>query len=456
MKHISFCILALLLIFSCKKESDSDKQINPVSDFSFNIDTTKYPTFFVNFTNKSKDADKYLWDFGDGNSSSEANPIHKYTAAKEYTVKLTSYNKENLNVKSLNLTIKNIKLQSAELIALQTITIKSIKASSNTTVFDHIAFPDIARLGDGRFIVVFRQGTQHDQYGKGRIMKSFGSADGLNWTEPEILYDDPNYDDRDFSINRLSDSRLAGSFFKHGTNETSICFSSDEGQSWSEPKGYNNLGGWSYPSTQIVEIGDELWLATYGKSSNTAKYPKSRVIMYKSSDKGSNWTAEMIAPDNFLGYDLQEPAIILLSNNRILMHTRVATGAAPYGLGNMVQCYSNDLGKTWTKWQSFDFVGHAPELYKIENGVVISAFRWITADATQTKTALIYSIDEGNKWSDLVTVSLSDAECGYPSIESLGNNKFIVVFYQTVNDGLDMYYQIKAQIYQCNATFSEL
>ena len=31
----------------------------------------------------------YLWDFGDGNSSSDANPMHAYTVASEYTVSLT-------------------------------------------------------------------------------------------------------------------------------------------------------------------------------------------------------------------------------------------------------------------------------------------------------------------------------------------------------------------------------
>ncbi len=42
------------------------------------------------FKNNSKNADSYLWDFGDGNTSTEENPTHLYSEAGEYTVILTS------------------------------------------------------------------------------------------------------------------------------------------------------------------------------------------------------------------------------------------------------------------------------------------------------------------------------------------------------------------------------
>jgi VCBS repeat-containing protein len=48
----------------------------------------------VNFTNLTQPADlvtSYLWDFGDGNTSTEANPVHTYSADGSYTVSLTAY-----------------------------------------------------------------------------------------------------------------------------------------------------------------------------------------------------------------------------------------------------------------------------------------------------------------------------------------------------------------------------
>ena len=44
----------------------------------------------IRFFNNSSGADSYLWDFGDGNTSTEENPEHEYTAFGEYQVSLTA------------------------------------------------------------------------------------------------------------------------------------------------------------------------------------------------------------------------------------------------------------------------------------------------------------------------------------------------------------------------------
>ncbi|MES2446055.1 MAG: PKD domain-containing protein [Bacteroidota bacterium] len=50
--------------------------------------TTPLPIFFKN---NSKDADTYLWEFGDGNTSTEANPTHIYKTSGTFKVKLTAF-----------------------------------------------------------------------------------------------------------------------------------------------------------------------------------------------------------------------------------------------------------------------------------------------------------------------------------------------------------------------------
>ncbi|MCQ2340165.1 MAG: PKD domain-containing protein [Paludibacteraceae bacterium] len=49
----------------------------------------------VTFTNKSENAVRYLWDFGDKTTSTDKNPVHKYNVAggetKIFTVTLTAY-----------------------------------------------------------------------------------------------------------------------------------------------------------------------------------------------------------------------------------------------------------------------------------------------------------------------------------------------------------------------------
>jgi PKD repeat protein len=53
----------------------------------------------------SMDADNYSWDFGDGGTSTEANPSHTYTTAGTYTVKIMAMSK---NGKKMDETTKTV------------------------------------------------------------------------------------------------------------------------------------------------------------------------------------------------------------------------------------------------------------------------------------------------------------------------------------------------------------
>lgn len=72
----------------------------PAPDFSFEISDKT-----VTFTNKSKFATSYSWDFGDGSTSSAENPVHTYSAGGVYTVKLTASNGQGSKVKSSDVSI---------------------------------------------------------------------------------------------------------------------------------------------------------------------------------------------------------------------------------------------------------------------------------------------------------------------------------------------------------------
>jgi PKD repeat protein len=57
----------------------------------FDVDYTKVqPGEVVSFTNYSEGAVSYFWDFGDGYTSTVANPVHSYTEEGIYTVTLTA------------------------------------------------------------------------------------------------------------------------------------------------------------------------------------------------------------------------------------------------------------------------------------------------------------------------------------------------------------------------------
>lgn len=69
------------------KENYIEVLTNPVAGFEFSgMDLS------VDFSNNSTDAETYLWDFGDGNTSTEENPSHTYSNGGSYMVVLQAIN----------------------------------------------------------------------------------------------------------------------------------------------------------------------------------------------------------------------------------------------------------------------------------------------------------------------------------------------------------------------------
>jgi PKD repeat protein len=87
--HLFFRLLIFTVPFlvSCDKGDDNAQA---VSSFTFTNGGCIGPCT-VTFTNTSKNATSYSWDFGDGSpESTEANPVHEFAAAGTYEVTLTA------------------------------------------------------------------------------------------------------------------------------------------------------------------------------------------------------------------------------------------------------------------------------------------------------------------------------------------------------------------------------
>lgn len=86
MKKISYLLCSIILfsffLVSCKKEAE------PIARYTLNK-TAVIPDETIDFTNTSENASSYLWDFGDGNTSTEENPKHAYSSSGIFTVTLT-------------------------------------------------------------------------------------------------------------------------------------------------------------------------------------------------------------------------------------------------------------------------------------------------------------------------------------------------------------------------------
>lgn len=64
-------VLTTLFFSSCKKDEVTK---DPVADFTISPNDTLNAGETFTFTNTSTDADTYLWDFGDGTTSTQVSP----------------------------------------------------------------------------------------------------------------------------------------------------------------------------------------------------------------------------------------------------------------------------------------------------------------------------------------------------------------------------------------------
>ncbi|MEM8526991.1 MAG: DUF4374 domain-containing protein [Bacteroidota bacterium] len=87
---LSFFIFTALLgtqfLTSCNNEDEMPELKAPVAAFSFEVDNLT-----ISFKNNSTDASTYVWEFGDGNASTDTNPTYTYEADGSYTVELTAF-----------------------------------------------------------------------------------------------------------------------------------------------------------------------------------------------------------------------------------------------------------------------------------------------------------------------------------------------------------------------------
>lgn len=84
-KTLMFAAIALVAFvgYSCKPKAEAPKAM-----FEYEVDAEN--ATIVQFTNLSKNAATYMWEFGDGQTSTEVSPKHEYAEDGTYMVKLTA------------------------------------------------------------------------------------------------------------------------------------------------------------------------------------------------------------------------------------------------------------------------------------------------------------------------------------------------------------------------------
>lgn len=132
-KNIGLLALLILSMVSCiDKTPDYGDFPTKDVDFTYNVDGDQFLLDFyvvstIQFTNTSAKPGAVAWDFGDGQTSTEVNPLHKYKEAGLYKVKLTV---EGVGSRTYPLLIYDIapvlsvKKQSADTVVINKVTVE--------------------------------------------------------------------------------------------------------------------------------------------------------------------------------------------------------------------------------------------------------------------------------------------------------------------------------------------
>ena len=90
LSYLFFVSLLGLLMISCSAEDSSTPSIAPSASFDVTADE-----LVATFNNTSENAVSYIWVFGDGNKSTEENPVHTFAEEGTYDVELFATNSSN-------------------------------------------------------------------------------------------------------------------------------------------------------------------------------------------------------------------------------------------------------------------------------------------------------------------------------------------------------------------------
>lgn len=242
----------------------------------------------------------------------------------------------------------------------------------------YLAWPDVALAADGRMVTVFSECNHHGNREYTRIMQCESFDRGCNWTskhpvtestvDREYFYNCPR-------ISRLRDGRLALMVdrvpLKDGVrNEEAavnlLRFSSDHGESWSEPVELPLRG---IVPDRLLELDNGRWII----SAHRRCGEKLAQFLYYSDDRGASWSDEVVLAKSGR-LNLCEVSILPVGEGTLVAFLRENSG-----LGYDCQkAISRDNGESWSEVIDFPLPGcHRPVARLLRDGRILITYRFM-------------------------------------------------------------------------------
>ena len=201
-------------------------------------------------------------------------------------------------------TVVHVPLATTPAATVQGVMITQAPTPLNVGQAQHSGFPGLVKLPDGRFVIVWRQGTDHYATRDGKIMRAVSSDGGLTYADVLTLRAGADY--RDSSISLIDGAQYLTWFT--GTNVAPA-----QG-AWAMREWGGQVrmdGGLPYAATATPlvrlpngQIGGAFYGRKVGESVDTA-------FMAWSADGGGTWTTNRIANSIGAGIANNEPWLVV-------------------------------------------------------------------------------------------------------------------------------------------------
>jgi hypothetical protein len=245
--------------------------------------------------------------------------------------------------------------------------------------------PDIVRLPEGRLLLVYSDTDFHWSMEVQILTILASDDDGATWFKlAEVDRADLTKGDERLvtpRLNCLSDGRLAvivdhddyGHFHEDQSSGNWIYWSADGGKTWSD---HQTTGIMGFEPDRIIELPDgSLAVGSHIMFAESQMYAE---IMSCSDDHGKTWhRRSVIAHDGY--HFFCEGALVILKEPEAAHGTRLACimrENRSAGIPCFV-CFSDDLGKTWTKPEMAPFALHRPYAKQLKDGRVMVTGRHV-------------------------------------------------------------------------------
>lgn len=273
---------------------------------------------------------------------------------------------------------------------------------------------DFIELKDGRVLFVYSHfysgGGDHSA---AHLAGRYSSDGGRTWTKEDVIVvpNEGDWNVMSVSLLRLASGKI-GLFYlrKNSLTDCRACMriSTDEAQSWSEPKSMidDQVGYYVLNNDRVVQLKGGRLIAPVALH-NLPQYDKpdwaGTIMCYLSDDEGVTWHR---SKDQLVGKSptgqritLQEPGVVELKDGRLMMFCRTRSGCQYIS-------FSDDGGERWSAFEPSNIISPCSpatiERIPSTDGLLLVWNNHENVDAARrgkrTPFNVAVSRDEGRTW----------------------------------------------------------